>query len=382
MSTNHTFNANSKESSQQNKPEMYASLIANHAEQLVDDLFHDLESDLSGLTSPTARRSHSIIQTDRAQPQTSQPLSTHPSSILMSLPPAKEEVVTYVPFEAALLEFENSQTANQAAPQRLLLEGQEESQGFSQRWMLSIGLTALVCSIGVWVSAALQNNQPVPSPASAAATQPAIPAGPQTSPSPAMVPQGLAMGMTPPAAAVLPSPVSVPLPASTAQPVIKGVVSREKAIAAIPTVSQPKPAVAVSSKVAKPVVPAPVQRSRQAPPAAAVIPVKAVPTRIAAASIPINPAQQLPSLTPSVAPAALPIAKPTGKSQPSGITIQGIMELGDQSVLLLSRNGSSQQVKIGDALDSSGWRLLRVEGGRGIIQRGGEIRSVGEGEKF
>jgi hypothetical protein len=381
MSTNHIFNANSKESSQQTKPEMYASLIANHAEQLVDDLFHDLESDLSGLTSPTARRSHSIIQTDRAQPQTSQSLSTHPSSILMSLPPAKEEVVTYVPFEAALLEFENSQTASQAAPQRLLLEGQEESQGFSQRWMLSIGLTALVCSIGVWVSAALQSNQPVPSPASAAATQPAVPAVPQ-GPSPAMAPQRPAIGMTPPAAAVLPSPVSVPLPASTAQPVIKGAVSREKALAAIPTVSQPKPAVTASPKVSKPVAPAPVQRSRQAPPAAAVIPVKALPTRVAAASIPINPAQQLPSLTPSAAPAALPMAKSTGKSQPSGIMIQGIMELGNQSVLLLSRNGSSQQVRIGDALDSSGWRLLRVENGRGIIQRGEEIRSVGEGEKF
>jgi hypothetical protein len=381
MSTNYIFNANSKESSQQPKPEMYASLIANHAEQLVDDLFHDLESDLSGLTCPTARRSHSIIQTDRAQPQTSQPLSTHPSSILMSLPPAKDEVVTYVPFEAALLELENSQAANQAAPQRLLLEGQEESQGFSQRWMLSIGLTALVCSIGVWVSAALQSNQPVPSPASAAATQPAIPAVPQ-GPSPAMAPQGPAMGMTPPAAAVLPSPVSVPLPASTAQPVIKGAVSREKALAAIPTVSQPKPAVTASPRVSKPVVPAPVQRSRQAPPAAAVIPVKAIPTRIAAASIPINPAQQLPTLAPAAAPAALPMAKPSSKSQSSGITIQGIMQLGDQSVLLLSRNGSSQQVKIGDVLDSSGWRLLRVENGRGIIQRGEEIRSVGEGEKF
>jgi hypothetical protein len=381
MSTNHTFNTNSKESSQQAKPEMYASLIASHAEQLVDDLFHDLESDLSGLTSPTARRSHSIIQTDRAQPQTHQPLSTHPSSILISLPPAKEEVVTYVPFEAALLEFEKNQTASQPTPERLLLEDQEESQGFSQRWMLSIGLTALVCSIGVWVSAALQSNQPVPSPASAAATQPAIPAVPQTSLSPAMAAQSPATG-TPPAAAVLPSPISVPLPASTAQPVIKGAVSREKAVAAIPTVSQPKPAVATSPKVSKPVVPTQVQRSRKAPPAAAVIAVKALPTRVAAASIPTNPAQQLPSLAPGAAPAALPMAKPTGKSQPSGITIQGIMELGDQSVLLLSRNGSSQQVRIGDALDSSGWRLVRVENGRGIIQRGEEVRSVEEGEKF
>jgi hypothetical protein len=248
--------------------------------------------------------------------------------------------------------------------------------------MLSIGLTALVCSIGVWVSAALQGNQPVPSPASAAATQPEIPAVPQTSPSVAMAPQGSATGITPPAAAVLPSPISVPLPASTAQPVIKGAVSREKAVAAIPAVSQPKPAVTASPKVSKPVAPAPVQRSRQAPPAAAVIPIKALPTKIAAASIPTNPAQQLPSLTPSAVPGALPMAKPTGKSQPAGITVQGIMELGDQSVLLLSRNGSSQQVKIGDALDSSGWRLLRVEGGRGIIQRGEEIRSVGEGEKF
>lgn len=382
MSTDHTFNANSKESSRQTKPEMYASLIENHAEQLVDDLFHDLESDLSGLTSPTARRSHSIIQSDRAQPQTSQPLSTHPSSILMSLPPAQEEVVTYVPFEAALLELENSQAASQPDAQRLLLEGQKESQGFSQRWMLSIGLTALVCSIGVWVSAALQSNQPVPVPASASATQPAIPAVPQTSPSSAMVPQGPAAGMAPPAAAVLPSPVSVPLPASTAQPVIKGAVSREKAVAAIPTVSQPKPAIAPSPKVSKPVASVQPQRSRKTPPAAAVIPVKAVPTKIAAASIPMNPSQQLPSLTPEASPSALPMAKPTGKSQSSGITIQGILEFGDQSTLLLARNGSSQQVRIGEALDSSGWRLVRVENGRGIIQRGDEIRSVGEGEKF
>jgi hypothetical protein len=383
MPTDHTFNANKKEPSSQQNSEMYTSLIDNHAAQLVDDLFQDLESDLSGLTSPTARRSHSIIQTDRAQPKKSEPLSADAAAMLLSLPPVKDMVVPYVPFEEAFLELEKSEAVSQQSSQRLLAEGQEQSEGFSQRWMLSIGLTALVCSIGVWVSTALQHRNPVPTQAAASATQSQIPAMPQVSPSATTAPQVSEKGMMPPAAAIMASPLSVPLPTNTAQPVIKGVVSQEKAIAAIPKVQQPKPTtVTAAPKVAKPVTPAQPQRFSKAPPAAVVIPVKTVPTQVAAAAIPGNPVQQLPTLTPDAAPTALPMGKPAAKAQPAGITIQGILDFGDQSALLLARNGSTQQVRVGEALDSSGWRLLRVENGRGIIQRGSDIRTVEEGEKF
>jgi hypothetical protein len=79
-----------------------------------------------------------------------------------------------------------------------------------------------------------------------------------------------------------------------------------------------------------------------------------------------------------MAPQNLPVAS-QGKA---GVTVQGILDLGEQSAMLISRNGSSQNVRLGEALDATGWTFVRVEQGQAIIQRGNEVRSVNSGEQF
>jgi hypothetical protein len=380
MPTDNTSNPNSQENSAHLNSQRYKSLIEGHATQLVEDLFQDLESDLSGLKTPSARRSHSVVRSDRARSKTESSGSGQDSSIVLSLPPAQEELIPYVPFESAFLELERAEQQQRDADQRLLPADQEHSQGLNQRWVLSIGLTALVCSIGVWVGAVLQNSTP----ASSVAQTPLTPA-PQSTQSPStLLPSGQPTTPTQSSAAI-PSPVAVPLRAHTVQPVVPNTttIPATKTVAvAIPGVTPSKAVVSAPQKIAPSASTLP-NRSQARPPKAVVIPVKAVPTLAAKAGM-ADPAQQtLPSLSPNSAPQPLPISKASGKSgQPAGITIQGILELGDQSALLLARNGSTQQVRIGEALDGSGWRLTRVENGRAVIQRGDETRSVEEGEKF
>lgn len=383
MPTDHNSNPKSQENSEHLNSQRYKSLIEGHATQLVEDLFQDLESDLSGLKSPSARRSHSVVRSDRARSKTESSGSGQDSSIVLSLPPAQEERIPYVPFESAFLELERAeQQRRDAADQRLLPAAQEHSQGFNQRWVLSIGLTALVCSIGVWVGAVLQNSTP----ASSVAQTPLTPSPQSTQAPSTLLPSGQPTAPTQPSGlAAIPSPVAVPLRAHTVQPVVPNTttIPATKAVAAAaPVVNPSKAVVSAPQKIAPSAASALPNRSQARPPKAVVIPVKAVPT-LAKAGI-TDPAQQaLPNLAPEAAPQPLPIGKASGKSgQPAGITIQGILELGDQSAILLARNGSTQQVRIGEALDGSGWRLTRIENGRAVIQRGDETRSVEEGEKF
>jgi hypothetical protein len=85
-----------------------------------------------------------------------------------------------------------------------------------------------------------------------------------------------------------------------------------------------------------------------------------------------------PALPSSLAPQALPM----GRQAKSGVTINTILDLGSKSAILISRNGSTQNVRPGEVVDSTGWVFVQVKNGQAILERGNETRTVGIGEQF
>ncbi|MDG2990679.1 hypothetical protein L3556_06995 [Candidatus Synechococcus calcipolaris G9] len=62
-------------------------------------------------------------------------------------------------------------------------------------------------------------------------------------------------------------------------------------------------------------------------------------------------------------------------------TLVGVLELDQRSVAMIEMNGSTERVSVGQTLDG-GWKLVQVSDQRAVLQRGGEVRSIGVGQKF
>lgn len=121
------------------------------------------------------------------------------------------------------------------------------------------------------------------------------------------------------------------------------------------------------SPAAKPPVKAPAPVAKLSPP-----------SPVARLSRPSPPPQSLPALPPAppqvaVAASSLPDPKHT---------LMGLMELGDRSAALFDVNGTTQRIKIGEAIGASGWTLVSVANQEAVIRRNGEVRSVYVGQKF
>ena len=60
----------------------------------------------------------------------------------------------------------------------------------------------------------------------------------------------------------------------------------------------------------------------------------------------------------------------------------GIVELGLQSTLMVSNNGSHLNFQVGDTVDDAGWKLVQISQGKAILQKGTEYKSLSEGQYF
>ena len=63
-------------------------------------------------------------------------------------------------------------------------------------------------------------------------------------------------------------------------------------------------------------------------------------------------------------------------------TLVGLLEAGDSSAALFDINGSTQRIKVGEQIGSSGWALVSVASQQAMIRRNGEVRSIYVGQKF
>ncbi|MFE1745067.1 hypothetical protein [Coleofasciculus sp. H7-2] len=138
-----------------------------------------------------------------------------------------------------------------------------------------------------------------------------------------------------------------------------------------------RPAPSVSSML--PVRPAP-SVSRPAPSVRPAPPVRSKPLVAppVAATMPRLPIPTLPPLAPPAPPAA-PIPDPVPTAMH---TLVGVLELGDRSAALFDFGGVANRIRVGENIGSSGWTLVSISNQEAIIRRNGEVRSVYVGQKF
>jgi hypothetical protein len=96
------------------------------------------------------------------------------------------------------------------------------------------------------------------------------------------------------------------------------------------------------------------------------------------------PASTLPSLSPSISSPTTTIAAATPMNSPANASkkVIGIVELGLQSTLMVSNNGSHLNFQVGDTVNDAGWKLVQIAQGKAILQKGTEYKSLSEGQYF
>lgn len=76
------------------------------------------------------------------------------------------------------------------------------------------------------------------------------------------------------------------------------------------------------------------------------------------------------------------VASSSPSNTASGRTLIGILELGDNSAALFDINGDTQRVAVGETIGGSGWTLVKVENQQAIVRRNGVVQSLYVGGRF
>jgi hypothetical protein len=364
----------------------YASLIEEHAAQLMDDLFQELTPDLDPSIQPSVNSSHAQLQA--------------PSSLVLRLPVEDDTVLEglVVPFVEMDATFES--LFPPLTPEPL---PRKASEGLTSKILLSVACLSFVGSACLWLGLQFNRSSVNPAIAQVPAVIPAV--SPENAAFAEDLKQSLQDASTSPAIAQS-SPLAIPTAVSNASApsAPSGLFAANlptTTATALPTAIGSMPVLS-SPSVNLPVRNAPnaahtvamsnlAHRKLASPPsvnftATKTTPATRLPTLTAAVLPTINLPNVLPNGTTNASPASSshvpPVGQPVGRTAKAGITVQGILDLGDKSAILVARNGSTQNVRMGEVLDSSGWVFLRIENGQAIIQRGSEVRSVSGGEQF
>ncbi|WP_421658055.1 hypothetical protein [Leptothermofonsia sp. ETS-13] len=108
------------------------------------------------------------------------------------------------------------------------------------------------------------------------------------------------------------------------------------------------------------------------------LPQSLYPTKSFSSAPSVAPLPSLPSRT-----ATAPISPPLPLQAPGvARTLVGVVDLGEQSAILVEVNGVAQRFRLGESIGSSGWTLVEVSKNQAIIRRNGEVRSVFIGQSF
>ncbi|WP_413167303.1 hypothetical protein ACL6C3_11475 [Capilliphycus salinus ALCB114379] len=75
-------------------------------------------------------------------------------------------------------------------------------------------------------------------------------------------------------------------------------------------------------------------------------------------------------------------AATTSPSQGSIHTLVGILELGERSAALFEVNGVARRVYVGESIAASGWTLVEVVNQEAVIRRNGEVLTIYVGQQF
>lgn len=82
--------------------------------------------------------------------------------------------------------------------------------------------------------------------------------------------------------------------------------------------------------------------------------------------------------------ATLPVVKPLPLTPPSNVERKflGGTNLGDQPMFMVSINGSTRHVKLGEAVDETGATFVEFDGEQSVLKQGSQLRSVTAGQSF
>ena len=353
----------------------YSSLLEEHAAQLMDEIFETLE--LEDADHTDQKESKDSKAKSKASLHAGVPHANNPrsSSLALQIPLSPDStnnstekglMVPYVEMEAMLESFYPSK-----APSRLVEPSVEASprSSFGSEIILGAVCAAFVGSLGLWVGTQLNpTSRPV------VAQAPAVTAA--RNPTDVTFAENLHQSLQTDRQSPAPTPLqpAAPTVLPSTQPVSLSVVPAKVPLPSLPTsaaltpqpVKTAKPNTLLLERVSPlPKVAAPAMPTL----AAAVLP---APMQSGSFALPRTPELSTPSMA---VPPVEQLAKPR-------ITIQGILDLGDKSAMLVARNGSTQNIHLGEVIDSTGWVFRRIERGQAVIQRGSEVRSVSGGEQF
>lgn len=325
----------------------YSALVEDHASQLMDELFQELDAKSEGLEQTPSVAASSSAMTPSAAGQLA--LAVKMDELEDNL------LIPYVEMDAILEPFYGAEPV----PADPLEKRRGTYFGLAAAWGVFLGSASLL--------AFTQFNAFTRSPATVQAAVPAIAvAQPQDIAFATELSESLKSIET-----VQPSP---PPAAVAALPTISPPALRTEtvSVAALPPITVPPLKAGGIEQKAKPSVGV----KRQSPqtialstlsPRLPVLTGNLAPTAFVPPSLPSNP---------------VPQAMPMENQAKSGVTVQGILDLGPKSAMLISRNGSTQNIRPGEVLDATGWVFVRVESGQAILQRGNETRTVSGGEQF
>jgi hypothetical protein len=335
-----------------------SSLVDSHVSQLMDDLFQGLNEEMGEAT---------LISVPQTSQTSARRLSVSSSSSLAKLLPRSQalEDSLLVPFVelGALLD---PLPTNPSTP----LPEQERSR---QNLWLGVSCTAFVGSLGLWGLSLLLRPTPQPTVAQAV-PQAAVPINPANVAFATELEDALHRAEQLPTVAAA-DPIG-PVPTVAPSQIRPATASSQLPLQSVQGHKATLPAKSVA-KLSPPALP---QGTAKPPSAKHTVAMSALEGRL-----PQLTPNQSPQTSLSVSSPVTPVASktlPVENQSKAGVTVQGILDLGDQSAMLISRNGSSQNVRLGEALDVTGWTFVRVEQGQAIIQRGNEVRSINTGEQF
>lgn len=322
--------------------------VESYADRLMDELFEDVEQMLGG--NQAAQEPESVVEPLPAET----PPSPVPPVILPLMspsPPATVEPANEVPAIPSLAPAETP-THTPVQP----------TQSYD-RLLLAIGCVSLLVTLGVWLLYQEANHPTVSTVASA--PQLADSAGDQQFAEYAQRSlQVIDQRSKPPASALtINLPPTAGMPTVSVPPTLTPPTSTATNPAAAGTPSNPS--IGLSRLYA------PFYQPPQQP--------TALPTgRSPFGGTPVAPLPTNPGATSSGAvKAPIPLSVP-GVAR----TLVGVIEMGDQSAILVEINGVAQRFKLGESIGSSGWTLVEVSKNQAIVRRNGEVRSVFTGQSF
>lgn len=334
--------------------------VESYADDLMDDLFEEVERFLSG-GNPSLVNPIPVEEPPTTPPLPSPPpVVTTSQLVLPSVIQPPLEVQLELPEEdPGVVETLSTPTPTPAATSR-------QSGRSYDRLLLGLGCISILVTLAIWLVSQQTQQQ-----ATVVAT-----ADPQPSP-------------------INPTIVSNREFAEYMQRSLQTIDQRSTSPAGTilsPTALQPNsalPTVAVPSTPGTPTVPPKPSTSTGRTPTGlerVYVPIYQLPPNLLQRGTPIAPlpggssAIRLPSAaTPASKPQKPPVS-PAAISVPR--TLVGVMELGNDSAALVEINGVTQRYRVGESISSSGWTLVEISKNQAIIRRNGEVRSVFIGQNF